>query len=150
MNKQLKKTISLAAMALGAASMVIALILDFMRSDVSYRGGLLIVGAVLLIAGVYLLPTRKHRSIINVLFLFPLIFAFAVTVLIPFACGIFYSLTDWNGIKFNNFVGLGNYITMFKSKDYVYSFVVTFIFTVINMLSVNLVAFGLALLVLPK
>ena len=60
MNKQLKKTISLAAMALGAASMVIALILDFMRSDVSYRGGLLIVGAVLLIAGVYLLPTRKH------------------------------------------------------------------------------------------
>ena len=130
--------------------MVIALILDFMRSDVSYRGGLLIVGAVLLIAGVYLLPTRKHRSIINVLFLFPLIFAFAVTVLIPFACGIFYSLTDWNGIKFNNFVGLGNYITMFKSKDYVYSFVVTFIFTVINMLSVNLVAFGLALLCTSK
>ena len=150
MNNQLKKTISLAAMALGAASMVIALILDFMRSDVSYRGGLLIVGAVLLIAGVYLLPTRKHRSIINVLFLFPLIFAFAVTVLIPFACGIFYSLTDWNGIKFNNFVGLGNYITMFKSKDYVYSFVVTFIFTVINMLSVNLVAFGLALLCTSK
>ncbi|MDY3715926.1 MAG: sugar ABC transporter permease [Blautia sp.] len=150
MNKQFKKTISLAAMALGAASMVIALILDFMRSDVSYRGGLLIVGAVLLIAGVYLLPTRKHRSIINVLFLFPLIFAFAVTVLIPFACGIFYSLTDWNGIKFNNFVGLGNYITMFKSKDYVYSFVVTFIFTVINMLSVNLVAFGLALLCTSK
>ena len=150
MNKQLKKTISLAAMALGAASMVIALILDFMRSDVSYRGGLLIVGAVLLIAGVYLLPTRKHRSIINVLFLFPLIFAFAVTVLIPFACGIFYSLTDWNGIKFNNFVGLGNYITMFKSKDYVYSFVVTFIFAVINMLSVNLVAFGLALLCTSK
>ena len=150
MNKQLKKTISLAVMALGAASMVIALILDFMRSDVSYRGGLLIVGAVLLIAGVYLLPTRKHRSIINVLFLFPLIFAFAVTVLIPFACGIFYSLTDWNGIKFNNFVGLGNYITMFKSKDYVYSFVVTFIFTVINMLSVNLVAFGLALLCTSK
>ena len=150
MNKQFKITISLAAMALGAASMVIALILDFMRSDVSYRGGLLIVGAVLLIAGVYLLPTRKHRSIINVLFLFPLIFAFAVTVLIPFACGIFYSLTDWNGIKFNNFVGLGNYITMFKSKDYVYSFVVTFIFTVINMLSVNLVAFGLALLCTSK
>ncbi|MGN0398777.1 MAG: carbohydrate ABC transporter permease [Blautia sp.] len=150
MNKQLMKTISLAGIVLGAASIVIALILDFMRSDASYRGGLLIAGAFLLIAGVYLLPTRKHRSIINVLFLFPLIFAFAVTVLIPFACGIFYSLTDWNGIKFNNFVGLGNYITMFKSKDYVYSFIVTFIFTVINMLSVNLVAFGLALLCTSK
>ncbi len=46
-------------------------------------------------------------------------------------------MTDWNGIKYDNFVGFGNYIAMFKSKDYVYSFVVTFIYTVINMLSVN-------------
>lgn len=150
MNVQLKKTISIAAMAVGGISMAVALYLDFTGSSAGYRGALLIVGAVLAIAGIYLLPTRKHRSIINVLFLFPLIFAFAVTVLIPFACGIFYSMTDWNGIKFDNFVGLGNYISMFKSKDYIYSFVVTFIFTVINMLSVNLVAFGLALLCTSK
>lgn len=128
MNVQLKKTISIAAMAAGIIGMAAALYMDFSGSASTIRGPLLIAGALLVIAGVYLLPTRKHRSIINVLFLFPLIFAFAVTVLIPFACGIFYSMTDWNGIKFEKFVGLGNYISMFKSNDYIYSFVVTFIF----------------------
>ena len=137
-------------MAAGIIGMAAALYMDFSGSASTVRGPLLIAGAVLVLAGVYLLPTRKHRSIINVLFLFPLIFAFAVTVLIPFACGIFYSMTDWNGIKFDKFVGLGNYISMFKSNDYIYSFVVTFIFTVINMLAVNLVAFGLALLCTSK
>lgn len=107
-------------MAAGIIGMAAALYMDFSGSASTVRGPLLIVGAVLVLAGVYLLPTRKHRSIINVLFLFPLIFAFAVTVLIPFACGIFYSMTDWNGIKFDKFVGLGNYISMFKSNDYVY------------------------------
>ena len=147
---QSKKAISCAAIVAGIIAMVAALYMDFMRTGTSFRGGLLIAGAVLLIVGLYLLPTKKHRSIIYVLFLFPLLFAFAVTVLIPFVCGIFYSMTDWNGIKYDNFVGLGNYITMFKSKDYVYSFVVTFIYTVINMLSVNIVAFALALLCTSK
>ena len=98
------------------------------------------------------LPAANEETPFNYLciILFPLLFAFAVTVLIPFVCGIFYSMTDWNGIKYDNFVGLGNYITMFKSKDYVYSFVVTFIYTVINMLSVNIVAFALALLCTSK
>lgn len=115
-----------------------------------YRGWMLIAGVILVILGLYFMPTKKHRKIINILFLFPLIFAFAVTVLIPFACGIFYSLTDWDGVKFTEFVGLGNYITMFKSQDYVYSFVVTFIYTVINMIAVNVVAFALALLCTSK
>lgn len=105
-------------MAAGIIGMAAALYMDFSGSASTIRGPLLIAGALLVIAGVYLLPTRKHRSIINVLFLFPLIFAFAVTVLIPFACGIFYSMTDWNGIKFEKFVGLGNYISMFKSNVY--------------------------------
>ncbi len=147
---QSKKAISCAAIVAGIIAMAAALYMDFMRTGTSFRGGLLIAGAVLLIVGLYLLPTKKHRSIIYVLFLFPLLFAFAVTVLIPFACGIFYSMTDWNGIKYDNFVGLGNYIAMFKSRDYVYSFVVTFIYTVINMLSVNIVAFALALLCTSK
>lgn len=150
MSVQVKKTVSIAAMAAGFIAMAVALYLDIIGSPAAFRGPLLLVGAVLLIAGIYLLPTRKHRSIINVLFLFPLLFAFALTVLVPFFCGIFYSMTDWNGIKFNNFIGLDNYISMFKTKGYLYSFVVTFIYTVINMLAVNLVAFGLALLCTSK
>ena len=88
--------------------------------------------------------------IINILFLFPLVFTFAVTVLLPFAAGIFYSMTDWNGIKLTKFVGLANYINMFKSGEYLYSFGITFLFTVINMILVNLVSFSLALLCTSK
>lgn len=146
MNSSAKKTISLIALIAGIVAMAVALYLDFTGSQNAYRGGILIVGAVLVLFGIYYYPTKKHRKIINFIFLFPLVFAFGVTVLVPFICGIFYSLTDWDGVKMTQFVGLGNYIKMFQSKDYLYSFVITFIFTVINMISVNIVAFALALL----
>ena len=150
MNSSVKKTTSLITLIGGIAAMAFALYLDFTGSENAFRGTLLIAGAVLALFGVYFYPTRKHRRIINFIFLFPLIFAFAVTVLIPFICGIFYSLTDWNGVKVTQFVGLDNYIKMFQSKDYVYSFAVTFIFTVVNMIAVNIAAFALALLCTSK
>lgn len=87
--------------------------MDITKADNNFRGPLLIIGLTLLIMGIYFFPTRKHRKIINALFLLPLVFTFAVTVLIPFASGIFYSLTDWNGIDYTKFVGFSNYITMF-------------------------------------
>lgn len=150
MNVGTKRTLSIVGIVAGIAAMVVALYLDFARTGNPMRGTLLIAGAALLILGAYFMPTRKHRKIINVLFLFPLVFSFFVTVIIPFGCGIFYSLTDWNGIKFENFVGLQNYVTMFQQKDYVYSFIVTFMFTVCNMIAVNVVAFALALLCTSK
>jgi len=142
--------LSVIVFAVGIISVIIAFYLNFSGSDSSIRGNLLIAGALLALFGIYFYPTKHHRKIINVLFLFPLVFTFAVTVIIPFIFGIFYSLTDWNGIKFENFVGLSNYIKMFQSSDYVYSFAITFIFTVINMISVNVVAFALALLCTSK
>lgn len=142
----IKKTISIIEIGLGILAMAVALYLDISHSQNPIRGALLIIGAVLLIIGLYMLPTKKHRTIIKVLFLLPILATFFITVLIPFVCGVFYSFTNWNGIKFTEFVGLGNYITMFKSQDYLYSFVVTFIFTVFNMILVNVVAFALALL----
>lgn len=150
MNTGRKRKISVAGIGAGAICLSAALYLDFAGTGYPMRGGLLLLGAALFILGVYLYPTRKHRMIIHILFLLPLLLAFAVTVLIPFAYGIFYSMTDWNGIKYENFVGLKNYAAMFQSKDYVYSFTVTFIFTVCNMVTVNVAAFGLALLCTSK
>lgn len=75
-----------------------------------------------------------------------MVFTFAVTAVIPFILGIIYSFTDWDGVTVNNFIGFGNYITMFKQMDFVYSFVITLIFTIINMIAVNIVGFALALL----
>jgi len=149
-NTNMKKLLCIVVILAGILAMTFALYLDISGSKNTIRGTILIVGALLTILGVYSFPTTKHRIVINVLFLLPLLFAFLVTVLIPFVCGVFYSFTNWNGIKFTEFVGLGNYLSMFKSKDYVYSFVVTFIFTVINMIFVNVVAFVLALFCTSK
>lgn len=146
MCRKRKKTVTVMTVILGVLVMIFALYLDFMGSDNQYRGMLLICGACAVIVGLYFMPAKKHKTIINILFLLPLVFTFLVTVMIPFVCGIFYSLTDWNGIKVTEFVGLQNYITMFHQTDYIYSFVITFLFTSVNMVSVNLLAFCLALL----
>lgn len=145
-----QKTMSMALMIAGLAMAAAALYLDLSGSANPLRGVLLVIGAVGFMAGIYFFPTKRHRMVIHILFLFPLVFTFGITVLVPFAFGIFYSMTDWNGITYSKFVGLGNYIAMFQSTDYLYSFVVTFIFTVINMFSVNVIAFALALLCTSK
>lgn len=150
MNASVKKVISIVSMAAGLVLIVISLYMDFSGSKFSGRGNMLIFGVLVAAAGLYLFPTRKHRTIIQVLFLFPLVFSFAVTVLLPFLCGVFYSMTDWNGVTYKNFIGLTNYINMFKSTEYLYSFVITFLFTVLNMILVNVAGFSLALLCTSK
>ena len=145
-----KKIIPLAMLALGAILTIYALILDLTGATGELRGYILILGVILLILGVFKMPHKKHTKIVNMVFLFPMVFTFAVTVIIPFILGIIYSFTDWNGIQVTRFVGFENYITMFKQSDYVYSFVITLIYTVINMVLVNVVGFALALVCSSK
>ena len=144
------KMLPLLMLALGAVLTIYALILDFTKATGELRGYILILGLILLILGVFKLPHKKHTKIVNMVFLFPMVFTFAVTVIIPFILGVIYSFTDWNGVQVTKFVGLGNYITMFKQSDYVYSFVITLIYTVINMILVNIVGFILALVCSSK
>lgn len=153
MNKNLKaqKVISPVLLAVGTILMGVALYLDFSKADIAARGPMLVIGAVAVLLGLYLFPTvEHHRSIINFIFLFPLLFTFAVTVIIPLCLGVFYSMTDWNGIKFNTFVGLSNYAAMFKDPAFLWSILLTFLFVFVNMILVNLVGFALALLCSSK
>ena len=114
-NATSKKMLSLILLIVGAVSLIVALYMDITRSENSIRGMLLILGAVIILVGLYFFPTvEHHRSIINFIFLFPLLFTFIVTVIIPLCLGVFYSFTDWNGIKFDNIIGISNYKTMFK------------------------------------
>ncbi len=145
-----KKWIAILGIILGLVLVMTSLYMAFTKSTYVYRGSLLIIGVLILVGGIYILPTKKHRKIVNVLFLFPLVFSFLITVILPFASGIYFSMTDWNGVTYTEFVGLANYISMFQSADYLYSFVITFMFTVINMLLVNGVGFALALLCTSK
>lgn len=124
-----------------------SLIQDFAGTKNPTRGPMLVIGAVLLLLGIYLIPTLEHhKKIINFLFVFPLLFCFVVTVIIPLCLGIFYSMTDWTGIKYDNFVGLGNYLAMFKEPGFLWSLIITILFVVFNMVLVNVVGFALALL----
>jgi len=146
-NSASQKLLSLVLLIGGAFSLIYSLILDFSRSGASYRGPLLIIGMVAIIAGLYFFPTLKyHRRIIYIIFLFPLLFTFAVTVIIPLCLGIYYSFTDWTGIQFTKFVGFENYTTMFSDPQFIWSILITFIFVVLNMILVNVIAFLLALL----
>ena len=135
----------------GAFSTIYTLILDFTGSKATYRGNLLILGMVLFFLGLYLLPSKKHhRTIVYCLWLFPLLFTFAVTGLIPLILGIGYSFTDWTGIRYTKVVGLANYQAMFKDPAFIWSVLITFVFVIINVVMINLVGFLLALLCTVK
>ena len=122
-NKSGQKILSLTLLLLGAVMLVAALWMDFTKTylvinigsaKVALRGLFLVLGALLILAGLYYIPTvLHHRSIINFIFLFPLLFSFAVTVIIPMFVGVFYSFTDWNGVSFTRMVGFENYAAMF-------------------------------------
>ena len=84
----------------------------------------------------------------NALFLAPVLFAFTMVMVVPFFLGIYYSMTDFNGVRTNlTFVGLKNYETMFSDPLFLHSFLVTVEYTVINVIFVNVVAFALSLMV---
>lgn len=94
---------------------------------------------------------KKSKKVFWI-FLFPCLFTFSLTVLIPAVVGFSYSLTDWNGIGNKaNFVGLENYINIFTNgEEFGKTFLYTLIFTIICVILVNLIAFGLGLLVTQK
>ena len=159
-NNSGKKILSLALLILGAVLLIAALWMDFTKTylvvnmgsaKLALRGLFLVLGALLCLAGLYFIPTvMHHRTIINFIFLFPLLFTFAVTVIIPMFVGFFYSFTDWNGVSFTRMVGFENYAGMFKEPAFIWSLLLTILFVVVNMVLVNLVAFLLALLCTTK
>ncbi|GAB1484183.1 sugar ABC transporter permease [Treponema sp.] len=93
----------------------------------------------------------KQSRTVNILFVAPCMFAFTMVIIIPFFFGLYYSMTDWNGINNNvNFVGLANFRYLFSAPEFVYSFLITIAYTVINIVLVNVVSFVLSLIVTGK
>ncbi|MDY4692700.1 MAG: sugar ABC transporter permease [Blautia sp.] len=146
-NSASKKVISIACLVTGVILLAAALIQDFSGNGAGWRGAALIIGAAAVLLGMYLFPTLKyHRNIVNFIFVFPLLFTFVVTVIIPLCLGVFYSFTDWNGIRMTKAVGFANYAAMFKEPSFLWSVIITILFVVLNMILVNVIAFMLALL----
>ena len=90
----------------------------------------------------------KRRGSVDFLFLFPCLLAFSMVILVPFGMGIYYALSDWNGVRSEiNFIGFQNFKSMFTEPQFLFSFLITLQYTVINVIFVNLVGFALALMV---
>ena len=81
--------------------------------------------------------------------LLPVLF-FLVILVYPFLQGLFLTFTDWNGFGHTKLVGLANYHTSFKDKEFWSTLSFTLKYVVVSMVTVNIVAFGLALLVATK
>ena len=98
---------------------------------------------------------RKSRHpAIFWLFLAPVLFAFIVVIVIPFFLGAYYSFTNWSATAGAGgplkLIGIGNYAGILKDPSFTYSFILTVVYTVLNMIAINVVSFGLAMLVTRK
>jgi len=88
------------------------------------------------------------------LFLAPVILAFALVIVIPFLLGVYYSFTNWSATArlggSLKAVGLRNFAGILKDPSFTYSFILTVVYTVLNMIVINVVSFSLAMLVTRK
>lgn len=80
------------------------------------------------------------------IFALPTTAAFVIAFLFPFVMGIYLSFTRFTTISDAEFVGISNYIEAFTNKDFLNALWFTVKFTFVSVISVNLIAFTLAML----
>ena len=87
-----------------------------------------------------------------ILFTAPLLLIFITVVIIPFLMGIYYSFFQWDGIAANPkvFVGLDNFVHLLSDSRFFKSAWITTLFTILAVISVNIVGLTFALLVTSK
>lgn len=72
---------------------------------------------------------------------------FALVLVVPFLRGVFFTFTDWDGFDVTSLVGVDNYVAVFQDQPFWASLTLTLAYVGASLILVNLVAFGLALLV---
>ncbi len=72
---------------------------------------------------------RKSEVISGYLFILPSLVIFITFMIIPIFMGLYISLTDYDGFKTMNFVGLQNYTAMFRDSYFLVSFKNNIVYT---------------------
>ncbi len=81
------------------------------------------------------------------IFLLPTLLAFAMFFVIPFLMGIGLSFTNFPTVTDATWVGLENYVKAFTAdNEFIHALGFTSLFTVVSIVTVNVFAFGLAVL----
>ena len=84
------------------------------------------------------------------IFVLPTLLAFLIAFIIPFLLGIYLSFTEFTTVNDAKFIGVENYINAFKNKDFLNALWFTVKFTVVSVITINVLAFALALLLTRK
>lgn len=84
------------------------------------------------------------------IFVLPTLFAFTIAFIIPFLMGIYLSFCSFTTVIDAKFVGLNNYMKAFSNKDFLNALIFTAKFAIVSVLTINVFAFFLALLLTRK
>ena len=76
----------------------------------------------------------------------PTLAAFLIAFIIPFIMGIYLSFTKFSTVENAQWVGIENYIKAFSNADFINALWFTVKFTVVSVITINVLAFLLALL----
>lgn len=84
-------------------------------------------------------------------FTLPTLIAFAIAFAVPFIMGIYLSFCDFTTVTDAKWVGIENYIKAFAPKQgFVSAFIFTVLFTLVSVVTINIIAFAIALLLTRK
>ena len=80
------------------------------------------------------------------IFALPTLLAFVTFFLIPFILGIYLSFCEFTTITDASFVGVKNYLEIFKDPTFIHALWYTALFTIASVLTINVIAFTVAML----
>ena len=92
----------------------------------------------------------RNKELSFWLFITPVILSLSLVVILPVVMGFFYSFTDWNGLTFNQFIGLDHYRRLFEDSQFRQSLWFTFQFAFVSVIVLNIIGLSLALIVTSK
>jgi len=84
------------------------------------------------------------------LFALPTLIAFTIAFVVPFVLGIYLSFTEFTTVTDARWIGLDNYVKAFQDRDFLNALWFTAKFTIVSVVSINVFAFLLALLLTKK
>ena len=84
------------------------------------------------------------------LFVLPTVAAFFIGFIVPFIWGVYLSFNKFTVVNNLHVVGFKNYVTMFKEGDFGHSLWYTALFTVVSVVTINVLAFLIALALCKK
>jgi raffinose/stachyose/melibiose transport system permease protein len=94
---------------------------------------------------------RRMSRAYYAFFTLPTILAFIVAFFVPFLLGIYLSFTRFTTVTNARWIGFDNYIRAFtENSDFINATIFTAKFTVVSLITINLFAFSLALLLTRK